>query len=90
VRRLVGAFEPLHAALGTDAEAGQAERLYRILPEMNFSDRVLTAAVERLATVRVKDVDWSDWGSAERVMKSLARARRRPSWLSRVELASTA
>jgi len=50
----------------------------------------LTAAVERLATVRVKDVEWSDWGGAERVMRSLARARHRPSWLSRVELASTA
>ena len=43
----------------------------------------LTAAVERLATVRVNDVEWSDWGGAERVMRS-------PSWLSRVELASTA
>ena len=51
----------------------------------------LTAAVERLATVRVKDdVEWSVRGGAERVMRSLARARHRPSWLSRVELASTA
>lgn len=87
---LVAAFEPLRAALGTDAEAGEAERLYRILPEMNFSDRVLAVAADQLATVRVKDVEWSDWGNADRVMESLARARRRPSWLSRVELASTA
>jgi hypothetical protein len=51
---------------------------------------VLSVAVERLVTVRVKGVDWSDWGNVDRVVKSLARARRRPSWLERVELASTA
>lgn len=87
---LVAACEPLRAALGTGEEAAEAERLYRVVPEINFSDRVLSIGVERLATVRVKGVEWSDWGNADRVMKSLARARRQPSWLSRVELASTA
>ena len=87
---LLAAFEPLRSVLGTPAETEEAERLYRVIPDVNFSDRVLSVAVERLATVRAKGVEWSDWGNVDRVMKSLARARRRPSWFERVELASTA
>ena len=87
---LLAAVEPVRAALGKPEEAAEVERLYRVLPELNFSDRVLSVAVERLATVRVKGVDWSDWGNVDRVLKTLARAQRRPSWMSRVEFASTA
>lgn len=87
---LLAAFEPLRSVIGTPSETEEAERLYRVIPDVNFSDRVLSVAVERLATVRVKSVEWSDWGNVDRVMKSLARARQRPSWFGRVELASTA
>jgi mannose-1-phosphate guanylyltransferase len=87
---LLAAAEPLRAAFGTRAEAIEAERLYRVVPDINFSDRVLSVAVERLVTVRVKGVEWTDWGNVDRVMKSLARVKQRPSWLARVELASTA
>ncbi|MBI1735267.1 MAG: NTP transferase domain-containing protein [Candidatus Rokubacteria bacterium] len=87
---LLAAFEPLRSLLGTPAETEDAERLYRVIPDVNFSDRVLSVAVERLVALRVKGVEWSDWGNVDRVMKSLARARRRPAWLERVELASTA
>lgn len=87
---LLAAFEPLRSVIGTPSETEEAERLYRVIPDVNFSDRVLSVAVERLATVRVKGVEWSDWGNVDRVMKSLARARQRPSWFGRVELASTA
>ena len=87
---LVAAMDPLRVACGTAAEAEVADRIYRVLPEVNFSDRVLSVAVERLAAVRVKGVQWSDWGNVDRVMTSLARAKQRPSWMARVELASTA
>jgi len=86
---LLAAFEPLRAALGRTAEFDEAERLYHVIPDVNFSDRVLSVAVDRLATIRVKSVEWSDWGNVARVMKSLARAGKRPGWLGRVELAST-
>jgi mannose-1-phosphate guanylyltransferase len=87
---LLAAFEPLRAAVGTCAEAGEAERLYRAITDVNFSERVLSVEVERLVAVRVKGVEWSDWGNIDRVIRSLARARRRPSWLERVALAPTA
>jgi hypothetical protein len=61
-----------------------------VVPEINFSDRVLSVAVERLAALRVKGVEWTDWGNVDRVMKSLARVKQRPSWRARVQLASRA
>ncbi|MGH2358539.1 MAG: sugar phosphate nucleotidyltransferase, partial [Candidatus Limnocylindria bacterium] len=39
---LMAAFAPLHDALGRRGEAAAAERLYAILPDVNFSERVLT------------------------------------------------
>jgi mannose-1-phosphate guanylyltransferase len=88
--RLLSAFEPVRQVLGTPAEEAVVGRVYAALPSLSFSDRVLALGSKRLATVRVKDVDWSDWGSPHRVMASLARAGREPSWLGRVRLASTA
>ena len=78
------------AAIATPREGVELERLYRVLPDVNFSDRVLSVAVERLAVMRVKSVAWSDWGNPTRVVKALARAERKPAWMSRVELGSTA
>jgi mannose-1-phosphate guanylyltransferase len=84
---LVSAFEPLRRVIGTPAESREAERLYAVLPDVNFSERVLSASVERLATIRVKSVEWSDLGNVERVMHSLGRAGRRPGWFRHVEVA---
>jgi hypothetical protein len=84
---LVSAFEPFRRVIGTPAESREAERLYAVLPDVNFSERVLSASVERLATIRVKSVEWSDLGNVERVMHSLGRAGRRPGWFRHVEVA---
>jgi mannose-1-phosphate guanylyltransferase len=65
---LVRAFEPLERALGSSRESSVAERVYAALPEVNFSERVLVPAAERIGVVRVKGVDWSDLGSPERVL----------------------
>jgi hypothetical protein len=48
---------------------------------------VLARGTERLVTVRVKSVEWSDWGHPQRVVASLRRDGREPAWLTRVELA---
>jgi mannose-1-phosphate guanylyltransferase len=82
---LIAAFAPLRTA-GTRREAEVAERVYTATPAVNFSDRVLVPAARRLATVRVKDIDWSDWGHPERVAATIRRTGWRPSWLDRVEL----
>jgi mannose-1-phosphate guanylyltransferase len=87
-RRLLRAFAPLRRALGSPREGAVAERVYARLPNLNFSERVLVPAAERLGVVRVKGVDWSDWGNAERVFATIRRTGWRPAWLERVPLAA--
>jgi mannose-1-phosphate guanylyltransferase len=48
---------------------------------------VLVPGARHLAVLRVKGVEWSDWGHPRRVLASLGRARLRPTWLDRVQLA---
>jgi mannose-1-phosphate guanylyltransferase len=82
--RLIRAFEPIRRASGSARETTVAERVYAALPEVNFSERVLVPAAERLGVVRVKGVQWSDWGNAERVFATIRRTGWRPPWLGRL------
>jgi mannose-1-phosphate guanylyltransferase len=83
---LLAAFADVRRALGTPAEERAVARTYRKLSVSDFSRRVLARGTSRLGVVRVKGVDWSDWGHPRRVVASLARAGIRPAWLGRVEL----
>jgi mannose-1-phosphate guanylyltransferase len=85
---LAAAFEPLSAAVGSPREAEIADRLYAGLECCGFSECVLVPGTDGLVTVRVKSVDWSDWGHPQRVMATMRRTGWRPAWLNRVELAS--
>lgn len=85
---LSAAFDPLSAAIGGPRESAIAERVYAALESSGFSELVLVPGTDRLVTVRVKSVDWSDWGHPQRVMATMRRTGWRPAWLNRVELAS--
>ena len=89
---LLTAFETLQRTRPRLARPDPAaiEQLYRRLPTINFSDEVLARGTDRLASIRVKSVQWSDWGNPHRVVASLQRAGVTPSWLGRVELAPSA
>lgn len=78
---LLHAFEPLRRALGSSREDVVAERVYARLPDLNFSERVLAPAAARLGVLRVKGVEWSDWGNADRVFATIRRTGWRPRWL---------
>jgi mannose-1-phosphate guanylyltransferase len=84
---LHAAFAGIRGMVGRAAEAQAIEALYSGLPTLSFSERVLARGTERLVTVRVKSVEWSDWGHPQRVVASLRRDGREPAWLTRVELA---
>jgi len=84
---VMAVFERARATLGTASEAGTIERAYASLPSVGFSERVLVGGCERLATIKVKGVEWSDWGGAGRVFASLASAGHRPSWMGGIDLA---
>ncbi|MBM4439323.1 MAG: NTP transferase domain-containing protein [Candidatus Rokubacteria bacterium] len=84
---LVAAFASLRRVLGTPVEEAVAARVYAALPVTGFSEGVLAPGARRLGVVRVKGVEWSDWGHPRRVLASLGRAGLRPAWLDRVRLA---
>lgn len=75
---LMRAFQPIRLAIGTPRESAVAERVYAALPEANFSECVLVPSAARLGVVRMKGVEWSDWGNAERVLGTIARMGLRP------------
>jgi hypothetical protein len=84
---LLAAFAPLRLVIGLPQEARVVERIYQRLAPAGFSEAVLAAATRRLAVMRVKGVDWSDWGHPRRVLASLGHAGLRPAWIDRVRLA---
>jgi mannose-1-phosphate guanylyltransferase len=90
IPELMRALEPLRRAIGAEEEPSVAEQVYADLARnpLGFSERILAPAADGLVTVRVKGVDWSDWGHPERVVATMRRTGWRPAWLGRVELAS--
>jgi len=84
---LLAAFTPLRFVIGLPHEARVVERIYRRLPTSGFSETILAAESRRLAVMRVKGVDWSDWGDPRRVLASLGHAGVRPTWIDRVRRA---
>ncbi len=69
------------AAGGTGAEAGAAERAFAAMREANFSEEVLGRAADSLAVLPVRGVLWSDWGTPDRVVRTLLRINAAPRWL---------
>ena len=83
---LLRAFEPIWRARGSSSEEAVAERVYLKLPHLDFSERVLVPAANRLGVIRVKGVEWSDWGNADRVFATIRRTDWRPRWLEHLSL----
>jgi mannose-1-phosphate guanylyltransferase len=81
---LVRAFEPVQRVLGSPRERAVVDRVYASLEPVNFSERVLEPSAARLGVVRLKGIEWSDWGNAERVFATIRRTGWRPGWLERV------
>jgi mannose-1-phosphate guanylyltransferase len=75
------AFDRVRGALGTPDEPRVVEEVYRDLSPVNFSRGVLEAMPSRrspsLLVLPVRGVEWSDWGSEQRITGSLERRRER-------------
>jgi mannose-1-phosphate guanylyltransferase len=65
----VRAFEA-YAATRPEARSAELERIYRRLPEANFSRSVLERSAE-LRVARAGGSGWCDWGTPARVLESL-------------------
>jgi len=64
-------LENFDASLESPAEESALEVLYEGLPFYDFSSAVLQRIPHRIAVLELNGVLWSDWGRAERIVKSL-------------------
>lgn len=66
-------FRPVRAALGTSRETKTLEQVYRDMPAVNISRKLLERIPDRLGVLPVKGVLWSDWGEEKRIFETLTR-----------------
>jgi hypothetical protein len=67
-----------------DEETRGIESAYRLAPTANFSHSVLAAMPEGLAVAAMPPLEWSDWGTPDRVLETLRRAHIEPAWMRRL------
>jgi len=65
---LMNSFLPVWNALGSSSELAAIERLYRDLPDADFSRDVLARQPEMLAVLPVTGLSWDDLGDPARVL----------------------
>src|ERR1041385_1926512 len=72
---IFSAMQPIYDAIGTPDEEAVTQEIYQDLLPINFSKEILEPLAHdfpsRLAAFPVRNVLWSDWGSATRVMEIL-------------------
>lgn len=66
-------FEALRKAIGTQAEGHILSEIYEGMESANFSKKILELAASKTLVLPLRDVEWSDWGSPERIQETLDR-----------------
>lgn len=72
---LVACFEILQRYVGSHVEQKVTDEVYRIIPSLNFSTAVLAHQSDRLLVSPTRQIRWSDWGSKERIVQTIASLR---------------
>lgn len=70
----------------TDLEPWALQQAYALSQKMSFSRSVLELCPPCLVVSRLPALTWSDWGTPERVVKSLRKAGLLPGWFSESDL----
>lgn len=71
-------FERILAAIGTVHERATIEREYRTMEGATLSREIFERCTDRISVIEVKDVLWSDWGSSDRVLRTLRKIGKTP------------
>jgi len=71
----------IKAFAGSEDEAWAVQQAYSLMRPANFSRDVLERGVESLVVLPVHGILWSDWGTPERVVRTLRRINSSPPWL---------
>jgi mannose-1-phosphate guanylyltransferase len=75
--QLLDILDSLVPLIGTPDEVDAIEYIYRAFLPVSFSRDMLERAPERLATLELEGIEWSDWGRPERIETVLALRRSR-------------
>ena len=78
----LGLLQSAASRFGTSAEREAIAEAYRRLPAFNFSRDVLAAEQDTLLVHPARRLTWSDWGEPARILDTVVRIGRRPSWLA--------
>jgi len=85
----------LHARLagiapfaGTEDETWAIQQAYALARSANFSRAILESGLPRLAVSKLPRVTWSDWGTPERVLRTLRRLGPLPDWMAKLNLSA--
>jgi len=77
---MIAEMERLAPALGTPWESEALAQVYERMPSLDFSRDLLQISTDRLATVELRGVTWSDWGRPERIIETLERIGETPAF----------
>lgn len=77
---VLGLLARLYAAIDTPAESRVLDSIYRWMPPRNVSSQLLQKIPEHIALVELRGVHWCDWGRPERIVESLQRIGKAPSF----------
>lgn len=75
------AFNSVRATFDTALEPQVIDRLYKDIPEVNFSSAVLEECPVNLAVMPVRQVQWSDLGDPNRVLDTWNNTGFKPQWV---------
>jgi mannose-1-phosphate guanylyltransferase len=72
---LVACFEMVQRYVGSRMEQTVADEVYRIIPSLNFSTKVVAHQSDQLLVMPTRAMEWSDWGDRERIVQTIASLR---------------
>lgn len=78
--KIMQPFDDMVAAIDTTKEKPVLRSIYEALPSLNFASDLLAHATSNLAVIEMKDVLWCDWGKPERIVETLRRIGKEPSF----------
>ncbi len=81
---MMGLFQVLGGAIGSPREKEALDQIYSVMPSLNFSSALLQRVPDRVGVLQLHDVLWSDWGRPERVVTSLLKIDKQPSFRFRI------
>jgi len=72
----------------TEDEPWAVQQAYHLAPKANFSQSILERCPPGLVVSKLPALYWCDWGTPERVFKSLTKAGILPAWFTGIDLSA--